>query len=461
MGDIEQNGNEATNTVGAEVDGKVTESRPGSHWRVWSCVEALVSETSSSTPSKPNRMMMEPYRSTTEQVASILELWGRQWAGNLSWGSMLNKRTLHHEAEECIVALYFLRQWMLTSTRRDTEENRFIAVDVCGGKGIFSMMLSYMASEFWQPEDAKRDEHIHPRKLEKIILLEKATHIDWMHIEEANERGLSEKKNYPAIEIWPDTNLHAYDTLIEKYQALSSAHSNIPLAMTGIHLCKMLSPSLVSLVNGLGPLLCPYLCLAPCCLPRVVINPLSTKEGGNGAEKTISINDHETNEARESRLDHNRRKNAARNRFACYLCQSKRHWVKQCPRMELMSDGERANVMEAALASIPCWICGVVGHFKNDCPTPEADRITTQLPPTVTWNVSNIITSPAPYEKYCELLATHVNIGTQPESCHNGLKNTKRVAANIQVVEAGLTDTSYHELNWNSRRKSIFIIAGR
>jgi Zinc knuckle len=454
MENTEQNGSAATNVVGAEADGEVTESRPGSHWRVWSCVEALVSETSS-TPSKPNRMMMEPYRYTTQQVASILELWGRQWAGDASWGSMLNKRTLHHEAEECIVALYFLRQWMTTGTRSDAEENRFIAVDVCGGKGIFSMMLSYMASEVWQSEDTKRVGQLQPRKLEKIILLEKATHIDWMHIEEANGRASSGKKSFPTIEIWPNTNLHAYDALIEKYQTLSTANGNLPLAMTGIHLCKMLSPSLVSLVNGLGPLQCPYLCLAPCCLPRVVLNPLSTKEGGKGAPKTILIYGQETNEERESRLDHNRRKNAARNRFACYLCQSKRHWVKQCPQMESMSDGERGKVMEAALASIPCWICGVIGHFKNDCPAPpEAARITTLNPPTVVMRVSEIMTSPAPYEKYCKLLAAHINLG-------HDLKSMKHAAPNLQVVEAGLTDTSSHELNWNSRRKSIFIVAAR
>jgi Zinc knuckle len=129
--------------------------------------------------------------------------------------------------------------------------------------------------------------------------------------------------------------------------------------------------------------------------------------------------------------------------------------------MELISDVERGKIMQDALASIPCWICGVIGHFKSDCPTPEAARITMRLPPTVEMNVSDIITSLSPYEKYCELLAEHINMSTPWGHDKLGFKSMRQVAANIQIVDAGLTDTSAHELNWNARRKSIFIIAAR
>ncbi|CAB9524390.1 expressed unknown protein [Seminavis robusta] len=380
---------------------------PGSYWRVWTCIETLLNED------EKNRMMMEPYRATTLQVTSILRLWGKQWAGNAAWASVLNKNSLHHEAEECIVALYHLRQWMNEVVESDASaENGFLAVDVCGGKGIFSMMLSYMASEFWQPEDATaattQDQISRPRHLKKIILLEKATDIDWCHLKEANQRSDSHTANagisFPMIELWSDTNLHQYDILIERLQALSAENDNLPIAMTGIHLCKMLSPSLAGLVNGLGSQLCPYLCLSPCCLPRVVLNPSSKKNKKLNTPqppRIIPIHGHETKEARESRLEHNRRKHAARNRFSCYLCKSRKHWVKRCPQYTAMEDDEeRQKVMNAALASVPCWICGVVGHFRNDCPNPDAARIVNRNPPTAEMDVSNVITSPSPYATY-------------------------------------------------------------
>jgi hypothetical protein len=75
--------------------------------------------------------------------------------------------------EESIVSIHHLHHWILkddnnsdnssshplilstntepgpASTASSRPQKPFIVVDVCGGEGLFSMLLSYMASEFW------------------------------------------------------------------------------------------------------------------------------------------------------------------------------------------------------------------------------------------------------------------------------------------------------------------------
>lgn len=424
--------------------------RPGPHWRIWGCIEALRKNDVDSNP-----MMAEPYRSTTLQVVTILEDWGNSWAGNMAFASFLNKRTIHHEAEESIVALYYLREWM---KQKNSDHQRLLAVDVCGGKGFFSMLLSYMVSEYWQVQDQDPS-----CVLDSIILLEKCTtsDIDWNHIHRANAR----EKAHPDIVIWSDTNLHEYDTLVSKLRALC-LEKNLTLAMTGIHLCKMLSPSLVNLANGLG---CPYLCLAPCCLPRIVLNASARKHKG---AQVIPIYLHESHKQQLERLEHNRRKLIARNNHACFYCQKKRHWVKQCPDLKSLSKEEQAKIIDAAIQATPCWNCGTIGHFRADCPTPTA-KITTRYPPTVSMDVTTIIESKTPYEDYCTLLANYIQLdGSTAQVClpvsnssNNNISQQPQVkklksSNNVQIIEAGLSgNQSGHDGNWNSRRKSVFLVA--
>lgn len=428
----------------------------GSHWRIWSCIGALTKDTGS------NPMLVQPYRSTTLQVAAILEQWGNNWAGDLEWASFLNKRTLHHEAEESIVALYHLREWMT----RTKEPQKFIALDVCGGKGFFSMLLSYVASDFWQPRQLENTT-TEDRQLDSIILLEKCktSDIDWNHIHAANAR----EKSHPEIVIWSDTNLHEYDVVISKLRSLC-LEKKTTLALTGIHLCKMLSPSLVSLANGLG---CPYLCLAPCCLPRVVLNKAALKKN---KDATIPIYLHETPYEQQDRLEHNRRKLIARNNHACFYCQKKRHWVKQCPDLKVLSKEEQDKIVDDAIQNTPCWNCGTIGHFRQDCPTPSA-KITTKYPPSLEMNVSNVIKSSTPFEDYCTLLAGYIQLDGSAAAamCHPVMEKVKppssssqeprvvkklKSSSGVQIIEAGLTgNKSGHDGNWNSRRKSIFLVA--
>jgi hypothetical protein len=202
---------------------------------------ALVDETDPN-----NHMMQEPYRSLTSQVASILEQLGHTWADQTSWTSLLHKRTLRHGVEESIVALHHLYDWMTATTmaKDSSDHNKVIAVDVCGGKGKFSMLLSYMTSDFWQGTTSQRRNN-NMMRLKRIILLEKTTSkdVDWHHIQETNSRISLE--TFLQIEIWPGTNLQEDETVLDKFQALCQTESNsniqklnMPLTLTGIHLCK-------------------------------------------------------------------------------------------------------------------------------------------------------------------------------------------------------------------------------
>ena len=502
-------------------------------WRVWNTIEALLSEGSNvriedddddddddqnndqnnitNNHCNSNPMMQEPYRTTTVQVASILQKWAFTWAGQKHWTSVLHKRKLLHEVEESIVALYHLHQWMCTKTTTTAVESSpvsqqqqrqqqpqpasFIAVDVCGGKGLFSLLLSYMASEFWYVNNPTTPLWA----LEKIILLENATNVKWDYIEEANERVggnaagggttttlAADSTVIPQIEIWANTNLHNYDDLLTRFQKLckqADATDNVPLALSGIHLCKMLSPSLINLANGLGPVNCPYLCLAPCCMPRMVT---STSQQSC---RTIPIQLYETPDERFHRMDHNRRKLSSRRGRTCFLCHSKQHWVRKCPQMQGKSIEEQDDIVARAAAKTPCWNCGVVGHLKPDCPTPE-ERIKTMVPPTIDMDISQIYESKTEkYEKYCKLLAEVLETSSkqrllcQPvnsnyhqseewkDECYEKEPMAKKpknssndgVGFKTRVVESGLTTSGSHpqEGNWNSRRKSIFIVATR
>ena len=479
------------------------EDRPAPLWRVWKCIEDLLDESgnndaengSNNEKQRKNRMMEEPYRSTTIQVASILQKWALKWAGEETWNAVLHKRKLQNEAEESIVALYYLHQWMSSSQ----DGKKFIAVDVCGGKGFFSMLLSYMASEFWYASSTSDDKSgstgTHkglPWRLDKIVLLEKAK-IDWKYIHEANERvANSNNQHIPTIEIWSNTNLHEYDDLLTKFQALcstddTSSSNHRPLALTGIHLCKMLSPSLLNLANGLGKTICPYLCVAPCCMPRMVTS--TSKDSC----RTIPIHLFETNEERLGRLDHNRRKLASRRGRTCFLCHNKGHWVRKCPQMKDYTEAGQDEIVAKAAAITPCWNCGELGHLKPDCPTPQT-RILKREPPTVTMDVSEVLAATTDkYEKYCALLCRYIESSSEQTRVvtgsaanttnahnsaepHNGdigkdkgglgepqsKKPKNNGAFTAQVIETGLTASGMHqEGNWNSRRKSIFIVAAR
>jgi hypothetical protein len=359
------------------------------------------------------------YPSVTFQVVSILRKWGDQWAGNDEWQSLLNKTSLQHEVEESIVALYYLLE--------HAPKTKFIAVDVCGGKGLFSILLSYLSPTF----------------LESIILLEKETAINWHHIQVANSTCQNEQR--PTIEIWSGTNLHDYDIVLDRF--INLPH---PVALSGIHLCKQLGPAFCGLVNGLGSQKCIYACLAPCCLPRVVTCQKHKKASAN---TSIMVQLAETFEGRRIRLDYSQRRRDCRKTPTggpCFLCHSPDHGMTEyannmaCPELSTKTKQEQIELKQAEHASrVPCWRCGELGHYKTDCPSNNtSSKPPAMEPPFLAVDVANVLDAPQPFQCYCTLLSSSMQ------------------ERKIQVVDPGLTNQGKHQAgNWNSDRKSIFIIA--
>lgn len=402
--------NRQPNTVAAFSDNK--------HWHVWKTIEILETE---GIRSKKRDL----YQDTTLAVTSVLRrlaISDSDWI-NTDGQSFLNKRNLHHEVEESIVALHHLREWVLV----DTKLENFIAVDVCCGKGCFSVLLSYLVGFHWKTEF---------ENLTRIILLDKeSSSIDWSHIELANDSHEREKR--PFLELWKGTNLFEYDKLIERFQALRS-----PLALTGIHLCRNLGPSLVGLANGLGREVAPYLCLAPCCLPR-----LARSTGVEASARIIPIAAFETPLYRSTRLQAARQRKVTQMRSHCYVCQGD-HAVRDCPRqLNYVSQEEWATAVKESLISLPCWNCGQPGHKKSECTRAAIATVPQAMLAMDVLPIMSATGAPS-FNGYCGILLQHI-----------------QDAVTIEFVDTGLVSKSHEtgtmQASWNASRKSVFIVASR
>jgi hypothetical protein len=382
-----------------------------SHWHVFKSADQL--EQNGLTSALP---VDERTQALTRQTISILREWGAEWAGQQAWQGLLNKSSLLHEIEESIVALCPLLEWL---DDRKEENEPIILVDVCCGKGIFAMLASYMFQD-------------DPR-VERIVMLDKAE-IKWNHILAANDSALNDGR--PMITMWDNCNLHG-DGIVDRLDSLKA-----PLALVGLHLCKTLSPTFVGITNTLGPLKCPYLCLAPCCLPRMVTQP---KDETGGKAQIINVLENEAGEERKLRLEANTRRKDAMKRlsdFQCYLCQSSAHKVHECSLLPADVE-ERIDIFRKSSEAAPCFRCGQVGHFKADCPSDQkAGKPSLVLPPHISLDVSGVMESESPFGTYCSLLSTAVQRG------------------NVRLRDTNLvSNPARHQTeNWNSDRKSVFII---
>lgn len=379
------------------------------NWRIWKTIQKL-------EDSIPNHFNSE----LATQIVSILREWGEKWDGDETWMHLLNKGKLFHEIEESIVAIDYLL--------KGTDDNEdFIVLDVCAGKGLFSFLLSYLR---------------HP-KIVRIVMLEKAA-INWHHIEEGNKTA--ELEGRPEICIWDNTNLHEYDLVLDRVIDLS-----YPVALSGIHLCKQLGPSFCGLVNGLGDR-CIYACLTPCCMPRAVT---AQKNNTKKRRFTLSIQLEETTEGRQARKDYMARRERLRRKpqgGPCFHCHDKNHGLRECPILPTLEKDEQISIRQAWHAAIvPCWNCLQFGHFKNECPAIKAggevkcsSRHHSLLPPALCLDVSNVLKTSRPYSAYCNLLAGSFQM------------NHHKV---VKVLETELEkDGKHQEGNWNSERKAIFIL---
>jgi hypothetical protein len=324
-----------------------------SHWRIFKHAKEIAHNT---------ELLSDPTLSDNNEqllllAGDVMESWGEQWATveqGTRWASFLNKKHLKEEVEESLVALAPLILWLEKTADVADESNKDV-VDVCCGKGICSILLSYLCGR------AKASNYRTKAfgRITKIVMLDRETSktVDWGHIEEANKTAASEKR--PMIEIWEGCNLHETDAIYDRFEAIPNT-----LALIGIHLCRHLSPCCVGLTNALGPDKAKFLCLAPCCLPRQVRRNKRTNEEA----RTIKIPLYEEPEARKRRIEAMKLREHAIGRghrgADCYLCKSLDHFVRACP--QLPSDvNERLKILKDAAKDSPCWKCGKLGHSKK------------------------------------------------------------------------------------------------
>ena len=390
------------------------------HWHVFRAANQLEENGLSTADNGSNRRRDD----LTRQTVKILRQWGDKWAGKREMQTLLNKPELLHEIEESIIALAPFCDWLdsLSTTQEGMEPITF--VDVCAGKGILSMLTSYVLQD--------------DSRIGKIVMLDKAE-MNWKHIIIANDDA--ERDDRPPIITWSKCNLHEIDEVVVRLNNLDT-----PLAVVGLHLCKSLSPAFVGISNRLGATTCPYVCLAPCCLPRVVAKPKHSTEENKA--RTIDVMTYETDDERLERNKALARRRAAMKRFSdceCFLCKSTSHRVQNCNLLPADVDMQM-DIFRKSAASMPCWRCGELGHQKRECPSEQAaGKPSLVQPPHLSLDVSSVMDSDRPFETYCELLSTALD------------RPNVRIEENL-LVNNRRVNKQHTDSNWNSGRKSTFII---
>ena len=387
------------------------------------------------------------------KVLSILHNLATNHEGKAVWAGLLNKSTLLHEVEESILAIHFLQQELLLSKQLQNRNRDIVLVDVCCGKGVFSLLSSYYFSS-----GNNNNDYSHNRtkdscdiSVRKIIMLDKDPNLRWEHIdatnlenknhanEDSNSSMQQQQRQRPVIECWPRFNLHEIDDVVDRLskemEVMDDGDASVSLALVGIHLCKTLSPACIGIANALGPDKCPHLVLAPCCLPRVVVQ---SKYKTNSVLKVLQ---HETSEQREQR-------NLAKQRRTASLVRGKG-----------TTNGNRSDTNENPPPVGACWKCGEFGHTKADCPSNQSTGKPKLIqPPSVYLDVSGILDTDRPFGSYCDLLATSIQRSTITVE-ETGLTNSHMTKKQKKLQQQASQQTLQQANNWNRERKSIYIVA--
>lgn len=459
-------------------------------------------------------------------VIQILRRWGATHPP--AFRQIVSKKSLKHEVEECLPALQHLIDWRKRrgarpgTTTMTTTITNLVAVDVCGGKGIFSLLLKELAemteSESWPKITTTTNDNdgggVAMRLLpvlQRIILVELADDIDWTHLQQQPEPqkgqgggGVDDDRssshmNIP-IDIWRQCNVNAIDDMIDKLLSTvvdvpptdtdgtppktpPASPSPLVLVLTGIHLCGALSPSFLSICNGLGPTICPCFCLVPCCMPKEVLRNkqqpkkkmMMTMRGNNddvgdddddnpqqgqllhrGDDTTkkpavIAVGRYEDPVARHHRLDDEQRRHIAKKKLS-------RQVVVPAPN----------GTTTATVTRYACWGCGRfddnVGHQKSNCPDPLPRH--RPIRPTFDLDVSHVLRHSSPCAAYCELLLSSVDsydadneygMGGGHDNGNNDhwWPHRRLWETGIESHQAAAKQSNH---NWNRNRKSIYIV---
>lgn len=254
---------------------------------------------------------VEKYGQLVSNICDVLQNWSDLWCGQGKWNSFLNRKSFLHEVEEAIVPLYQILKFCESRTLHLT------VIDLCCGKGFFSMLLLYLLEKY---PHAKR-------VIRGLIMVEKQKDIRWDHIEAANFYVQNNYCDSIVIDVWSGKNIHDYvfEKDIIHFKSIYTKYNNSSIVLIGIHLCKRLSSRFVELVNLAGPSTIAQAILAPCCVPQFT--------------GTIKIPKHQ--QADSSTLITN---NIQITNPKYFHMKPKQKWFA-------------------------CWTCGLTGHNKEGCPT--------------------------------------------------------------------------------------------
>mmetsp|Transcript_11599 Transcript_11599/g.15105 ORF Transcript_11599/g.15105 Transcript_11599/m.15105 type:complete len:426 (+) Transcript_11599:136-1413(+) len=377
---------------------------PYSHWASYKAVHSGLDKSKLSNYAE--------FRDELIPVAKDIILnWHSRWAGEERWSSFLNKRQFLHEIEETLVAVQNIRVWLEKLRSVADQPSDITIIDLCCGKGVFTMFLTYLA--------AYRCSCLHKRNgietktcrkcfdssvfnpIRKCIMVDRMKTCDWNHIKAANEdlyregyrtsctegeTNFDEKYLHAKIPIdsWPDCNIHEGE-VCNKIQNLPGR-----IAIVGIHLCRTLSPRAISISNICGHEKVPFLCLAPCCLPRL--------------KSRLPVLIFESELSRRERESIMLRRQRIRN-LICVICNKKCHSTKDCPSLPMDPEARRLFLKDYVF----CWRCGVIGHERNACES-TSGRPKLVYPPCVHIDLERVRSSSSPYDEYCDLLCKSVEV---------------------------------------------------